>query len=432
MVMMGISSGGLGKMANLTIGIGGDFPELTAAITFLVGLGALTEDYTFTDISGYVVVGTELGLIGPMNGHTVIFTSDNPAYGNPNAGHIIVMNQWCYIIVRQGIQPAHNGTLIFEHKNIRSAWEPGVLSYLLTIRPNAAFGGQILTIIIDNIIIICPDSFAARRLAHYDIHQANDQPNTTIIFTNSKHSGGRSLHSIPVLRIDLARLVIENIVVDRMQIGIDLTPPVPSLQRITYRNVISMRTDDGAPQDDWEVNDNPSDLVIENCADADGTLDRGTNNQLNIDPAVEFQSLDINDDNYLSLARGTNGGDIELLPGAPQLGVNGIAPTYAGDTDIEGNARPGIDGRYSIGPTEQQYDSVPYVYTNSEYTNRNLILWLFLGDATAIPRYGSVPLEVDFTPGGPYDAIIEVSTAFDYIIIEVNESDYIIEEGPLA
>ena len=43
---MVILSGGLGKMANLTIGIGGDFPELTAAITFLVGLGALTEDYT--------------------------------------------------------------------------------------------------------------------------------------------------------------------------------------------------------------------------------------------------------------------------------------------------------------------------------------------------------------------------------------------------
>lgn len=56
---------------------------------------------------------------------------------------------------------------------------------------------------------------------------------------------------------------------------------------------------------------------------------------------------------------------------------------------------------------------------------------LFLGDANAVPRAGSVPLEVDFTPGNPYDAIIEVSVNFDYIIIEDSESDYIIREDPL-
>ncbi len=53
---------------------------------------------------------------------------------------------------------------------------------------------------------------------------------------------------------------------------------------------------------------------------------------------------------------------------------------------------------------------------------------LFLGDANAVPMAGSVPLEVNFTPGNPYDAIIEVSFNFDYIIIEDSESDYVINE----
>lgn len=56
---------------------------------------------------------------------------------------------------------------------------------------------------------------------------------------------------------------------------------------------------------------------------------------------------------------------------------------------------------------------------------------LFLGDANAVPLEGSVPLEVQFTPGNPYDAIIEVSINFDYIIIEDIESDYIINEAQL-
>lgn len=37
------------------------------------------------------------------------------------------------------------------------------------------------------------------------------------------------------------------------------------------------------------------------------------------------------------------------------LGKNGIAPTYAGDTDIAGEPRPGLDAAYSIGAHEQQY-----------------------------------------------------------------------------
>jgi hypothetical protein len=55
---------------------------------------------------------------------------------------------------------------------------------------------------------------------------------------------------------------------------------------------------------------------------------------------------------------------------------------------------------------------------------------LFLGDANAEPLEGSVPLEVKFTPGNPYDIIVEVNV-FEYIIEEVNDSLYIINEEPL-
>lgn len=55
----------------------------------------------------------------------------------------------------------------------------------------------------------------------------------------------------------------------------------------------------------------------------------------------------------------------------------------------------------------------------------------FLGNMTATPTKGSVPLEVKFTPGNPYSRIREVSENYDYKIVETNDSDYKIVEEQL-
>lgn len=45
----------------------------------------------------------------------------------------------------------------------------------------------------------------------------------------------------------------------------------------------------------------------------------------------------------------------QYIPGSPNLGQTGEVPVFADNTDIAGEARPGADGYYSIGPHEQQY-----------------------------------------------------------------------------
>lgn len=62
---------------------------------------------------------------------------------------------------------------------------------------------------------------------------------------------------------------------------------------------------------------------------------------------------------------------------------------------------------------------------------RDFDLNLFLGDAYVTPNQGMAPLEVQFFSGNPYDAIIEVSENFSYIIIETPDGEYIIREDPL-
>ncbi|MCP4651144.1 MAG: hypothetical protein GY853_13845 [PVC group bacterium] len=54
---------------------------------------------------------------------------------------------------------------------------------------------------------------------------------------------------------------------------------------------------------------------------------------------------------------------------------------------------------------------------------------MFLGNATATPREGGAPLEVQFAPGNPYDVIIEKTNGTEYMIVEKSDSDYIIVEG---
>lgn len=61
---------------------------------------------------------------------------------------------------------------------------------------------------------------------------------------------------------------------------------------------------------------------------------------------------------------------------------------------------------------------------------RDFDLNLLLGDASVTPDHGLAPLEVHFLPGSPYDAIIEVSDNFSYIIIEDSEGNFIIREDP--
>lgn len=76
-------------MTNWSVGSGGDHATWAAAITALSGVGALADDYTLTQISDTVEPCLAGGGYGPMinlNGHSVVFTSDNPHLGNPNAG----------------------------------------------------------------------------------------------------------------------------------------------------------------------------------------------------------------------------------------------------------------------------------------------------------------------------------------------------------
>jgi len=62
---------------------------------------------------------------------------------------------------------------------------------------------------------------------------------------------------------------------------------------------------------------------------------------------------------------------------------------------------------------------------------RDFDINLFLGDAYVTPDHGLAPLEVQFYPGNPYDAINEVSTNFSYIIIESSDGIIIIREDPI-
>jgi hypothetical protein len=97
----------------------------------------------------------------------------------------------------------------------------------------------------------------------------------------------------------------------------------------------------------------------------------------NLVPADELESTDDTNDHFLRpkpsyvsisgspdkvkgkeplFVKFTSG--INFTLGSPNIGEKGIKPDYAGDTDISGNARPGIDYLYSIGAHEMEIQFV--------------------------------------------------------------------------
>jgi prophage tail gpP-like protein len=333
-------------MITRTIGSGGSFPELGAAITWLKAQGSLSDDYTFWDISKYTITTNEIGIIGPINGNTVEFTADR------EGGYEITTEIQTYFIISSGASPENDATILFKNKTIINTYGPVTARTLFNIIPLGITGGTegIVKISYDNIIMINNSVYYPTRIVCIGLSGLDRHEYTTCTITNSKFYGFQELFQIFAFEIIL-QIIIENVICDYMKIGIRFLPYAPTAQNVTLRNVVSMRTQG---RDDWELNTDSIGLLIENCADSDNTLDQGSNNQHNINPTLEFQSLDPNFDSYLKLTPGTVTNGI-YTPGAPQLGQTGIQPEYAGNTDIAGESRPDAGGWFSIGPHSQLY-----------------------------------------------------------------------------
>jgi hypothetical protein len=139
---------------------------------------------------------------------------------------------------------------------------------------------------------------------------------------------------------------------------------------ITFRNCVGAACTDAAYYLPVLGAENPT---FENCADDDGSLLYGSGIANNIVPADEFYSLNDGQRLFLGLAndgtkflvitptpdRGkaplevkfTGAPDFNYGSMGPVLPTGGTTPDYA-TTDLRGNARPGEDGKISMGVDE--------------------------------------------------------------------------------
>jgi hypothetical protein len=105
------------------------------------------------------------------------------------------------------------------------------------------------------------------------------------------------------------------------------------------------------------VGDGTQFIKVFNSASSPGTDQvQGVNVKQNIVTLDNIISLDDTSEDFLKLKVDP----IPGLPGAPDLGASGVAPSIVDNTtDISGNSRPDEYGFYSIGAEEQQYTPAP-------------------------------------------------------------------------
>lgn len=354
---------------NRTIGsVGADHLEFGAAMTWLVAQGGWSDHYTFTFIDETDVTTEEGSDIGPLNGFTLTIRGNTPHNGNPNSG--IKVNTTLGRIFIRFDSNSSTGTIIVEDiviVNTIHPPSPGATQFLIDIRQGIDPGAtDFHTIIIRNIVAYNEESDIARMT-----FLGAQRVTSSYVFTyrildckvyrfNRFKVNGSANHK--------TTWYIENCISDLMYEAVDIGYNSGTMTEIIFmKSFVSMRT---ASEPDWAFRSDISNLTIDNCADEDNSLTFGSNNQHNINPNNEFQSVDITQSNYLKLTPGTVQNNV-YTAGAQQLGQNGIRPQYAGNTDIEGNTRPDAAGFYSIGPTVQLYIeiTIPEIFTNDHFSD---------------------------------------------------------------
>lgn len=339
-----------------TLGTGGNYSDLTPALTWLTSQGGFTEDVEFRAITAFTISSHESGTIGPLNGFTFKFTSSIPHDNNPNGGNIITTSDRIEI----NINNTTGGTVLIEGLNIKSTYHPGAASSLFNI---FTFGNPTANMYyIYNKIIAENQESTPLRVKFFATGFNNTYSNYRIL--NSKLYGFEEFCQLPLTTN--TNIVVENTVLDNMYSGINLDTILTMQLNIIFRNSVSIRT---GFTDDWIIGSNLQTLTIENCADNDNSLTYGSNNQNGISYLKNFQSVDINSSYYLRFIFGTERNGV-YSEGATELGTSGIAPSYAGVTDIAGNSRPDASGRYSIGAESQEYISITTLQTHT--TNQDI------------------------------------------------------------
>ena len=371
-------------MVEFTVGpVTGDYADWGTAWDYLVGLGALADDYNFRQVENCVINNSwnQFSVVD-CNGHSVRFYVPEAARhgGNPNAG--LVTNL-------VGV----NGVINMQFTNT-------------TIADNVYVDGlNVQKTDFSAIVMMLFGSFAANTEINFNITNNILKGFSTGEGTGIKFRNNMCLPKVSNLKIfhirtpfdgvfSVALLVdrpdthyAENVVVDDFGLfgfSVSNLPGVSQGHEWTFKNCVAVggNGNPAANPTGWlNPGAGPTRIKAFNCADTDGSLSTAvwidrTDCISNIVAADEFASLVDTDNDYLFLKLGAvtadwtrepagnvNVGDVikfdpevTITPGATVLHNSGIAPTLQ-SVDITGQAIPNSQGEYPIGAHIQEYST---------------------------------------------------------------------------
>ncbi len=276
-----------------TVGVGGNFVNWTAAWTWLVALGALTDDYEFEQISDTTETVAFAGQ-ADLGGHNLRFYSSNPHNGDPTKGHRIYLN---------GAVGPNFFTCRFENGNYSDTFHLEDLCFRkldavdYTMVTLGGYGDGI-TLYAKNLIIIGNDKTIATGLR---IHRRDDRYYlSNIKITNVGH-GFNAFYQL--LGLTGQDHLTENFTIYDCGSGISWGAG----QRWIFKNCVCAGST--LPGVDWTTIVDGTNIQLINCADSDNSIATGTasyiNCRPNIIPADEFKSLNVDNPDWLKLNDGT-------------------------------------------------------------------------------------------------------------------------------
>ena len=308
-------------MINWDIGSGGDYSSWGAALVALASASPLADDYTLTQISDTTEPGVPWG--GPgygpdvdLNGHSVVFDSDNPHNGDPTAGWLAS----CAVANTANIGISvfgSSGSLEIKNLKVRNSagiWDIEVHVYgsasakvhdIIASGANTSFGNAFVNL------------SATASLEVWN-------------FSANEYNGVGAITTDGTEPITVENCVGMNSVYGFRDSGTGI---------VTFNSCVAFGNAIGDFDNGW------TNMFVYNSYSEDGSVltepDGGSGNASGINPATEFVSTTYSNPDYL-----------KVVPGGT-LATGGITPTITGNTaGVRGDARPGADAQTSAGVDE--------------------------------------------------------------------------------